>query len=58
MNNASNAYFVDNVCQLRFSPGDSVVDGDGKVWAIVSVSNEGMVGTGGNSPAMQISLIV
>ena len=57
MNNASNAYFVDNTCQLRFSPGDSVVDGDGKVWAIVSVSNEGMVGTGGNEPAMQISLI-
>lgn len=57
MNNASNAYFVDNVCQLRFSPGDSVVDGDGKVWAIVSVSNEGMVGTGGNEPAMTISLV-
>ena len=57
MNNASNAHLVDNVCQLRFSPGDSVVDGDGKVWAIVSVSNEGMVGTGGNEPAMTISLI-
>lgn len=57
MNNASNAYFVDNTCQLRFSPGDSVVDGDGKVWAIVSVSNEGMVGTGGNEPAMTITLV-
>lgn len=57
MNDASNAYFVDNVCQLRFSPGDSVIDGDGKVWSIVSTSDLGMTGTGGNDPAMKISLI-
>lgn len=57
MNEASNSYLVGNVTQLRFSPGDSVIDGDGKVWAIISVSNEGMTGTGGNEPALQLSIV-
>lgn len=57
MNEASNSYLVGSVNQLRFSPGDSVIDGDGKVWAIVSVSNEGMTGTGGNEPALQLSVV-
>lgn len=56
INEASNSYFVDNKNQLRFSPGDSVIDGDGKVWAIVTVANEGMTGTGGNDPAFQLSI--
>lgn len=57
MNEASNSYLVGSVNQLRFSLGDSVIDGDGKVWAIISVSNEGMTGTGGNEPALQLSVV-
>lgn len=56
INDASNSYFVGNENQLRFSPGDSVIDGDGKVWAIVSVSSKGMSGTGGNAPAFKLSI--
>ena len=57
INNASNNYVHNGISQLRFSPGDCCIDGDGKIWTVQSVSSEGMVATCQNDPAMQISLV-
>ena len=58
MREAANAFYnEENVLQTRFSQGDCVVDGDGKVWCIVATENNGETGTGGNNPAMQLSIV-
>lgn len=56
MNDAANSYLIGNEHQILFSIGDTVIDGDGKVWSIVSVSDDRINGTGGNALCMQLSL--
>lgn len=57
INDASNNYVHLGVSQLRFSPGDCCIDGDGKVWTVQNVFSEGMVATCQNDPVMQLSLV-
>lgn len=58
MREAANAFYNDaEVLQTRFAQGDCAIDGDGKVWVITSVENEGLNGTGGNEAVIQLSII-
>ena len=52
MQDIANTYQKGGEYQVRFAAGDSVLDGDGKLWTVTEVQNEGLIAIGSVEPSV------